>query len=243
MAEHQGGTGGLDLETLVADLYRNILATSSTARGEEASKERPGKVRLGITGAALASMVRANSARVADIILRAVWEKWSARRVIQDVIEATLAGFPSKTREWRKHRTKDRPSVNPVKIPREAKRFRKMLSANLDRWEPVRLAAWTEWMWAEHIHPLGDGCGRTSKALSAWVLVRRGLPLPSYVGGAEAYNTASAAGLQNFTEYYRVCMRGEVGERRPPKRVPARESRTPNPRRESGYVLRLRRAS
>lgn len=240
MSEHQDDAGGLDLNDLAAALYRNILATSNTARGEEVSKARPGKVRLGITGAALASKVQSNTSQVAAIIVKAVEERWSVGKTIQAVIETTHEGFPREARSWRKAPTNERwGRVNYHKIPREVRRFKRALGQNLDRWDPVRLAAWAEWMWDEHIHPLGDGCGRTAKAIGMWVLIRSDLPLPDYRSRG-AYYTAMAEGLRTFTKYYRLCVWGELGARRPPKRAPARESGIRDP--QAGGA-RLRRAS
>lgn len=225
MSEHRDDAGGLDLETLAAALYRNIYTVSNTARGVEVSKGRLGKVRLRITGAALASKVRANTHRVAEAIVRAITECWSVDQTIQVIIEVTHAGFPPEAQAWRRIPTGQRwGQVRPSKIPGEVRRFKRALNPQLNRWDPVRLAAWTQWIWDEHIHPLGDGCGRTAQAIGAWVLTHRGLPLPSY-DSRKAYHAAMAAGLRAFTEYYRRCFARGVGEQRPPKRAPAREPR------------------
>lgn len=243
MAEHPRDAGGRDLETLAATLYRNILITSLTARGQEASKERRGKVRLGITGAALASRVQMNTRLVAEVIARSIAERWSVAETVERIIEATHRGFPRAAREWRKAPTGERwGPVRYQKIPGEVRRFKRGLNQNLDRWDPERLAAWAEWMWDEHIHPLGDGCGRTAKAIGAWVLARRGLELPDY-GSREAYLAAIASGLRAFTAYYHQCLLEGLGERHHPKRTLVRELGGHEPRTAEPPRARLRVAS
>lgn len=235
-------TGGLDLETLAADLYQNIHAISNTAHGVEISKDRPGKARLHITGAALVNKVRTNTHNVAAVVVRAAREDWSVDKTIPAIIEATHQGFPPKVQDWRRIPTGQRwGQVRPSKIRGEVRRFRRMLGQNLDRWDPVRLAAWAQWMWDEHIHPLGDGCGRTAQAIGAWVLTRKGLLLPTY-GSREEYHEAMAAGLKAFTAYYLRCTLRGIGERRPPKRARIRES-TACDSREAKPRHRLRAAS
>lgn len=46
--------------------------------------------------------------------------------------------------------------------------------------DPVRLAAWVEYRIDLTDHFFADGCGKISKAVSAWVLMRAGQQLPTY---------------------------------------------------------------
>lgn len=55
--------------------------------------------------------------------------------------------------------------------------FQKWQSGETD---PVQFAAWIEQEWNGKIHPLSDGCGRTSKTMAAIVLAQKGLPYPNF---------------------------------------------------------------
>ncbi len=56
--------------------------------------------------------------------------------------------------------------------------------------DPVELAAWVEYRVDLTDHFFADGCGKTAKALSSWVLMRSGNQLPTYRGRAELYANA-----------------------------------------------------
>jgi predicted Fe-S protein YdhL (DUF1289 family) len=220
--------GSLDAQLLGTQLYKIIYATSASARGEESSRAMLGKPRLGITGAALAGRIQANTFLVAKVIVQAVEENWPAGRVVDAIIAATHDGFPEEVRAWRTHETFKRSmtgqryGVTPGKIRAWVKRFKKTLARTLDREDSVFRAAWAEWQWDKEGHPLADGCGRTAKAISAWVLVRHGEQLPIHQN-KETYNNAMADGFRKFVAYYRLCVvrrtkrRGpKQSERRPP---------------------------
>lgn len=212
--------GDLDLEVFAARLYEIMLVTSATARGKEVSGAMLGKPRLGLTGAALKARIRANTYEVARVIAQAVAEDWIAVRVIGAVIATTHAGFPPTVSGWRTHQTTlrrdtgQRYGISPNKIPRWVNRFKRTLARTVDGPDPVRRAAWVEWMWDHMGHPLADGCGRTAKGISAWVLTRHGISLPKHPSKAE-YNEAMAAGFKVFLAYYRRCSREAAGRRGP----------------------------
>jgi len=53
--------------------------------------------------------------------------------------------------------------------------------------DPIDLAAWVEYRIDLADHFFADGCGKTAKAVSAWVLMRADQPLPTYRGRDELY--------------------------------------------------------
>lgn len=187
-----------------ARFYENIVTTSSTALGREESKHKPGKPRLGMSGATLEQRVKTNSFQVAAVIIRACNESWPANKTIREIINATHDGFSPKLGKFRTHQTAARYGVLPKDISRRMREFEKTLEMRLDRTDPVWLAAWAEFQFDELIHPLSDGCGRVSKAISAWILVRKGLPLPRY-GARKIYLRAVQSGWKQFLDYYRRC--------------------------------------
>ncbi|MBP9738232.1 hypothetical protein KBD20_00940 [Candidatus Saccharibacteria bacterium] len=56
--------------------------------------------------------------------------------------------------------------------------------------DPVELAGWVEYRIDLTDHFFADGCGKSAKALSAWVLMRAGHDLPTYRGRDELYANA-----------------------------------------------------
>lgn len=71
----------------------------------------------------------------------------------------------------------------------------------------VRFAGWLELQIDRHLHPYIDGCGRISKALSAWLLMSRGLPLPDYVD-RELYYASMNQGDEAFMDYFHQAYDG-----------------------------------
>lgn len=205
-------SGGPDYEEFAAHFYANVRATSSTALGREESKTKPGKPRLGFTGAALEARIRTNSYEVARVILQATEEEWGVRRTLRSILRATHEGFSPRLAGYRTYPTAARYGARPQKIPPLMRVFKGDLARRLDHPDTIRLAAWVEWQLDEVIHPFGDGCGRVSKALAAWVLTRRHFPLPHY-GDRERYHRAIRDGFRAFLAYYRSCVR--LSPRRP----------------------------
>ncbi|KPJ86019.1 hypothetical protein AMJ57_00935 [Parcubacteria bacterium SG8_24] len=88
--------------------------------------------------------------------------------------------------------------------------------------DPVKLAAWAEYRIDLSDHFFADGCGKTAKAISSWILMRAGKRLPDYSSQATGEKSARSAyyenapreirkedetsdndpQLQQFTEYY-----------------------------------------
>jgi hypothetical protein len=66
---------------------------------------------------------------------------------------------------------------------------------------PILFAAWIEQEWNGKIHPLSDGCGRSSKTLAAIVLAQQGLPYPSF-DSREDFFARIDQPLQSWGEFY-----------------------------------------
>ena len=52
-------------------------------------------------------------------------------------------------------------------------------------YNPVVLAAWVEWRIDLRDHFFADGCGKSAKAISSWILMHYDLPLPDYTAGGK----------------------------------------------------------
>lgn len=66
--------------------------------------------------------------------------------------------------------------------------------------DPIDLAGWVEYRIDLTDHFFADGCGKSAKAASAWVLMRAGLPLPTYRGRDELYAHAPSTIRQEGSE-------------------------------------------
>jgi hypothetical protein len=84
--------------------------------------------------------------------------------------------------------------------------------------DPVSLAAWAEYRINLTDHFFADGCGKISKAVSGWVLMRYGQDLPTFKGSIpkDRYPTEVRGGsdavdakqLGNWEEFYRGMFEG-----------------------------------
>lgn len=82
--------------------------------------------------------------------------------------------------------------------------------------DPIETAAFAEYNIDLSGHFFADGCGKTAKAISAFVLMRSDYPLPTYRGGRDAYYAHAPrriAGVDseidqveydNFVNYYKT---------------------------------------
>ncbi len=105
--------------------------------------------------------------------------------------------------QWRTWETKFG-QTSPQLIKKEMADFYKEFLAQLNnpQTDPIKLAAWVEKRVDGEIHPFADGCGRTSKILSSFVLLRFGQKLPKYRGREEYYKNINSS-MDNWVEYYR----------------------------------------
>jgi hypothetical protein len=67
--------------------------------------------------------------------------------------------------------------------------------------DPILFAAWIEQEWNGRIHPLSDGCGRTSKTIAAIVLARKGIPYPSFDSREEFFSRIGEP-LESWVKFY-----------------------------------------
>ncbi len=63
---------------------------------------------------------------------------------------------------------------------------------------PIDLAAWVEWNIDFCGHVFSDGCGRTAKVLSSWVLMRFNCDLPDYRNGQDGFDTIRESYRKRF---------------------------------------------
>lgn len=90
----------------------------------------------------------------------------------------------------------------PEAIEAEYSKFCAWLYGELDDSDPVAVAALVEKRLDGQIHPFADGCGRTSKLLAAFVLLRHGILPPSYGSRKEYYIIINLSEAE-WINYYR----------------------------------------
>ena len=94
--------------------------------------------------------------------------------------------------------------VKPHQIETEYIRFCEWLTQALDTVDAVVVAAEIERELNWRIHPFADACGRVSKLLSAFVLLRKGFSPPKYKSQEEYY-----AAMNFWLNFYRdLCSDG-----------------------------------
>lgn len=176
--------------TATRALYRdkfvgNVTASSRTAGGvsdTSASAEKPG---LRESGKALANIVRENTEAAFDLAYRAKDRDLSSPEEVKQLVEAADNTVNNKLRaeNANPYRTWDVPKfgyASPDKIQPELQDYYKELSGKIAAHEdPISIAAWHEQRYNQ-IHPFTDGIGRSSKIVTAAILMHENVPLPTY---------------------------------------------------------------
>ena len=198
---------------VVCAALENLRRTSRTANGVSDTSSSADKPKLVVAeGSALASATENLVRTTLEWLLDRELERPSAEQVrslIVDLAERmigeVLAPGQSIFRTWE---TKFEMQTRLADLDAEFDRFCEELAARLQDGDAVSTAAWVERRIDAVVHPFADGCGKISKALSAWVLYRAGVPLPIWES-RESYLSHLIAeptnpGLpESFLAYYR----------------------------------------
>lgn len=135
------------------------------------------------------------------------------RHVVRAVAEIVNRGIVQEGRWLREHPAPGKGYAAPAHVPRLLEGFVRELERRLRTGrDPVRLAAWIEWQVDLKHHFFADGCGRTARALAAWVLMRAGLDLPQY-GNRGAYYRMARGAFREFVAWYRRRVPRSPGRR------------------------------
>lgn len=205
-----GGSGEGGYEDFERRALENLQETSRTAKGVSDTSSSVDKQKLAVSeGEKLAAKTAENFKGA----LRRVWddknrEFKSAAEVhkftedlARKVNEGVLPAGQGLYRTWETPNNQ-----TPPKEIREATRafsgqLYEKLSSGAD---PVSTAAWVEKRMSV-IHPWADGVGRTTKALSAFVLVRGGQQIPKYPD-RKTYYAEIRKSPESWERYYRSLM-------------------------------------
>ena len=214
------------LQSYLDQAQKNLMATSRTAQGVIDTSASPDKADQmhDISGDQAASLA-ANNYR--DVIARAYADRnrqFGSPQEVRDFVEGMAAqvnGGIFKGPLLREHDSDKYPYTPVAQLPQAADEFYTQLHQRLNdpAADPIDTAAWAEYHVNPGHHFFGDGAGKTSKALSSYILMRNGLPLPTYPGGNEEYfknvtrtipigqdPQADEESLNNFLRYYRSMM-------------------------------------
>lgn len=192
-----------------AQSLANLAATSRTAKGiNDVSAGGGKKPKLAVgEGAGLAKKTGQNfreALRIAwDALDRPMVTEESVRQFVEQVAGMVSRGLLKPGEGlWRTWGTRD--NIPPEEIGKAMKGFVSELHARLNnpRLDPMETAAWVEQRLDGQIHPFSDGCGRTTKIISAFVLARARHPLPRYRDRESYYQTINQS-PEAWLRYYR----------------------------------------
>jgi predicted ABC-type ATPase len=168
----------------------NLAATSRTASGvidTSASVDKAGQMAADLSGERAAALAVGNYREVLTHLYESRAREFTSpaelRGFVEDLVRRVNAGITRDDVLYREHDSTRYPSYTAVRdLPAAAHQFFTELHARLaDRTaDPVETAAWVEYRMDLTDHLWADGCGKTSKAVAAWVLMRAGHELPTY---------------------------------------------------------------
>lgn len=233
-----GGASGFDslrspeeaqLNSYLADAERNLMAMSRTARGvvdTSASKEKADSM-TGVSGAEAADMAKNNF----DAAITEAFEHRNhqfespqeLRAFVETLAEQVNDGIVKEGSLIRSSDSQKYPYVRIANLEKEMGKFYEGLFERVNNPEadPVESAAYAEFGIDFAGHFFADGCGKTAKVVSSYMLMRSGHKLPEYKGGREAYyanqlkqiagedEAADEEGYQKFLAYYRTLFEEE----------------------------------
>lgn len=194
----------------------NLEVMSRTRKGISDTSSSADKPKLTTEGAELADKADRNFRSA----LQLVWEhrqdsfatSQEVGKFIEGLARAVSDGLLQEGQGlWRTWETKSKQT--PIsEIPKTLAGFYQEFCQRLEtQSDPVATAAWVEQQFDGRIHALADGCGRTTKLLSALVLARNNHPLPNYSDRDEYYQNIEKS-FPEREKYYRGLFTEDQGE-------------------------------
>jgi hypothetical protein len=202
----------VDKHTWIDAVLRTLATQSRTLGGISDTSSSADKPKLAAEGEALAQKTRQNLRNALEFL----WEnrgivfhsadevRGFIDRVAAMVSEGLLAPGQSLYRTWD---TKFENQAAAEEIEPQYRQFCLWLFGSLDN-DPVETAALTEKRLDGDIHPLADGCGRTTKILSAFILLRHELFPPRYRSRGEYYEKITTGDTEWIT-FWRSMYEGD----------------------------------
>ena len=213
----------IPVETYLQDASRNLLAMSRTAQGvvdTSASAEKAESM-TGVSGETAADLAKQNF----ETAIREAYENKERRfespedlrNFIEGLAETVNSGIVKEGSLIRASDSNKYPYVRIANLENYMDKFYQGLYERVQDPEadPVESAAFAEFGIDFGGHFFADGCGKTAKIVSSFVLMRHNHKLPEYKGGRSAYyanqlqqiagedEAADEAGYRKFLEYYK----------------------------------------
>lgn len=185
----------------------NLEASSRTRQGVSDTSSSADKPKLSIEGSDLVKQAAENFQQALALAWEHRNDEFQIQQEVRQLIELLAAtvskGLLKECQSlWRTWQTEFN-QTSPEKIEEEVDEFCQQMSGRLaQKIDPVTTAAWIEQRFDSQIHPLADGCGRTTKLLSAMVLARNNRSLPHYRGREEYYQQIVKP-FPEWEQYYR----------------------------------------
>ncbi|MBP5648082.1 hypothetical protein J6X04_02240 [Candidatus Saccharibacteria bacterium] len=213
----------ISVETYLQDAERNLLAMSRTAQGvvDTSASAKKAESMTGVSGEAAADLARQNFKTAIREAYNNKERKFTSPEELKGFIEglATIvnSGIVKEGSLIRSSDSEKYPYVRIANLNNYMDKFYKNLYERIQnpKADPVESAAFAEFGIDFGGHFFADGCGKTAKVVSSFMLMRHNHKLPEYKGGRSAYyanqlkqiagedENADEAGYQKFLEYYR----------------------------------------
>ncbi len=188
-----------DGKQYLADALRNLAVTSRTARGvvdTSASASKSEKMMSGLSAEHTADTAASNFAAVIERLFGDRDKKFQdpaeLKSYVEDIARRINAGITREDVLLRDEDSSKFPYTRIADLPAAMEQFYEELFTHLGEADsdPVKLAAWVEYRVDLSDHFFADGCGKTAKAISSWVLMRARHDLPLYRDRKELYQNA-----------------------------------------------------
>lgn len=213
----------ISVDTYLQDAKRNLLATSRTAHGvvDTSASAKKAESMTDISSENVADLAKQNF----ETAIREAYDnkdrEFGSPKDLRNFIEGLASTVNSGiVKEGSLIRTSDSgkyPYVRVAKLENYMNKFYQGLYERVQNPEadPVESAAFAEFGIDFGGHFFADGCGKTAKVVSSFILMRHNHKLPEYKGGRDAYyanqlrqiagedEVVDEAGYQKFLEYYR----------------------------------------
>ena len=213
----------IPVEIYLQDANRNLLAMSTTARGvvDTSASAKKAESMTGVSGETAANLAKQNF----ETAIRKAYDNKDRKfespedlRVFVENLATTVnSGIVKEGSLIRTSDSDKYPYARIANLENYMNNFYQGLYERIQDPEadPVESAAFAEFGIDFSGHFFADGCGKTAKVVSSFVLMRHNHKLPEYKGGRAAYyanqlqrtagedKAADEAGYQRFLNYYK----------------------------------------
>jgi hypothetical protein len=188
MSPNTSRAGNISAEEYIQAGLENLKATSRTASGTvdtTASKDKAASM-SGVSGNQAAELAQENFEMALYTLYAHRYEDFAHPEQLREFVEEVAIGINTGiVKEGvliRSHDSDKYPYTQVKNLETSMKEFYTSLHERLSKpaEDPIQLAAWVEYRIDLTDHFFADGCGKISKAISAWTLMRANHKLPKF---------------------------------------------------------------